>query len=135
MYCHRGTQKREGFGSTLCLLFGSQEKTYDESAAILTCAQNVVSNIIIVRVMSLKYYKQHNGQWESLMYTTHCTINGLEGARHVASWCSLLLPFSHPLTIQIPVRHFEWSIPTNICWLNNLGASRWYINYYGVALL
>ena len=26
-----------------------------------------VSNIIIVRVMSLKYYKQHNGQWESLM--------------------------------------------------------------------
>ena len=67
MYCLRETQKREGFRSTLCLLFGSQEKTYDESAAILTCTQNVVSNIIIVRVMSLKYYKQHNGQWESLM--------------------------------------------------------------------
>ena len=67
MYCHRETQKREGFGCTLCLLFESQEKTYDESAAILTCAQNVVSNIIIVRVMSLKYYKQHNSQWEFLM--------------------------------------------------------------------
>ena len=67
MYCHRETQKREGFGSTLRLLFGSQENTYDESAAILTCAQNVVSNIIIIRVISLKYYEQHNGQWESLM--------------------------------------------------------------------
>ena len=32
-------------------------KPYDECAAILTCAQNVVSNIIIVRD------KQHNGQW------------------------------------------------------------------------
>ena len=38
-----------------------------KSAAILTCAQNVVSNIIIIRVISLKYYEQHNGQWESLM--------------------------------------------------------------------
>ena len=46
MYCHRETQKREGFGCTLSLLFGSQENTYDESAAILTCAQNVVSKII-----------------------------------------------------------------------------------------
>ena len=46
MYCHRETQKRDGFRSTLCLLFGSQEKTYDESAAILTCAQNVVSIIL-----------------------------------------------------------------------------------------